>query len=145
MPEHAYRCDCGQKKRIYYPLEAYPYPETLPCRCGRALVRFFEGAPSITPDVWNPYYDQQLGITVTSNKQRDEYLKKKGLGAVSTEEFNRKAKEQSLPSEMRWDSRKWHESAEKAYNDLKYGNVEVPEVPSTETVDTAPVLAVESA
>ncbi len=135
MPEHAYRCTCGQKTRIYYTLEAYPYPEELPCRCGQKLVRFFEGAPSIDPDVWNPYYDQQLGVMITSNAQRKQVMKEKNLDAVSTEEFNRKSRDAEPPAEMKWDSKLWHESAEKAYNDLKYGNVPVPETTAIDTAD----------
>lgn len=135
MPEHAYRCACGQKTRIYYPLGAYPYPEELPCRCGQKLVRFFEGAPAIDPVIWNPYYDQQLGMTITSNSQRRAVLKAKGLDMVSTEEFNRKNKEATPDHEMKWDSQKWKDSAEKAYNDLKYGNVEAPAPPTVDTDD----------
>lgn len=133
MPEHAYRCTCGERTRMYFPLSDYPFPEELPCRCGKKLVRFFEGAPGMQPDIWVPYHDHGLGVTVTSRSQRDRIAKEKGLSIVSTEEFNKKTGHASQKEEFGWDREKWRDCAEKAYNDLKYGNVEVPETPAVDT------------
>lgn len=137
MPEREYHCACGEEVAIFYAVSDYPWPTELRCRCGGALRLYFKRAPGMVPDIWNPYHDQQLGITVSSRAQLNQHLKEKNLAPVSTEEFNRKARDQAQPDEMKWDSKKWHESAQKAYNDLYYGNVEVPATPS---VDTAQAL-----
>ncbi len=140
MPEHAFRCVCGQKTRIYFPLEAYPYPDALPCACGGQLVRFFERAPGMAPDVWNPTYDHALGAWVTSRRQREEIAKEKGLAIMGKEEYERSRKAHVPKDEFTFspeEKKLLHESAEKAWNDLHYGNVEAPETP---TVDMADVV-----
>ena len=138
MPEHAFRCTCGQKTRIYFDLSQYPFPEELPCRCGGRLVRFFEGAPGMAPDVWNPTYDHALGAWVTSRKQREQVAKSKGLEIMGKEEFERSRKAHVPKDEFTFtpeESQKLRDCAEKAYNDLHYGNVEVPEIPTVDTTE----------
>lgn len=137
MPEHAYRCECGEKIHVYFEVGQYPYPNEYPCKCGRSLVRFFEGAPSIEPDIWNPYYDHQLGEVVTSRAQRDRVAKEKGLVIMGKEEFERSKNNHRPKDEFTFTEREqklWRESAEKAHADLTAGNVPTPEVP---TVDMA--------
>jgi hypothetical protein len=141
MPEHSYRCECGERATIYYAINQYPYPEELPCRCGKRLVRFFERAPGMAPDIWHPYYDHQLGSVVTSRAQRDRVAKEKGLAIMGREEFDRSRKAHTPKDEMPFDRERWRDAADKAYNDLKYGNVAIPEMP---TVDTADAAVVES-
>lgn len=144
MPEHAYRCVCGEKIHVFFDRSQYPFPESYPCKCGRSLVRFFEGAPSMQPDIWNPYYDHQLGAMVTSRSERDRIAKEKGLVIMGKEEFKRSQDAHHEKDEFAFspqEQKLYRESAEKAYNDLKYGNVPVPEMP---TVDAAAAAVVES-
>lgn len=138
MPEHAFRCTCGKGTRIYFPLESYPYPDALPCTCGGQLVRFFEGAPGMAPDVWNPTYDHALGAWVTSRKQREQIAREKGFEIMGKEEFDRSRKAAKPKDEFTFTEQEkglLRESAEKAWNDIKYGNVEVPETPTVDTAD----------
>lgn len=137
MPEHAYRCDCGQKIHVFFDQSQYPFPETYPCKCGRVLTRFFEGAPGIHPDIWNPYFDQALGCWISSRAERDRIVAKKGLGIMGRDEYTRGLKNYTPKDEIEFtpaEKKLWRESAEKAHADLLAGNVPVPEVP---TVDMA--------
>lgn len=144
MPEHSYRCACGRTTNVYFDLSQYPFPEALPCGCGGQLVRFFEHAPGMVPDIWIPHYDHQLGCVVTSRQQRDAVAKEKGFSAVGEKEYQRRHEETESPrEEMAWDKEKFRECAVKAYNDLYYGNVEAPETPTMKDVDTPAVHTVE--
>lgn len=148
MPEHSYRCTCGERTRVLFSLQQYPFPETLPCRCGGQLVRFFERAPGIAPDIWAPYYDQQLGAVVTSRAQRAALAKSKGFDEIlGVEEYERSRKAHVPKDEFSFsaaDKEAFRDSADKAMNDLKYGNVPVPEMPTLEAVDTPTAIGVES-
>jgi len=139
MPEHSYRCDCGNRLRRQFSLDEYPYPNEIPCSCGGRLTRFFERAPGMTPDIWSPYYDHQLGAVVTSRAQREQVAREKGFEIMGKEEFDRNRKMHSPKEDMPWDGEKFRDAAEKAYNDLKYGNVEVPK-PATVDMATDPVV-----
>lgn len=148
MPEHAFRCTCGQLTRIYFDLSQYPYPDALPCRCGGQLVRFFEGAPGIEPDIWHPYFDHGLGTWVKSRAHRQRVAREKGFDEImGKEEFERSRKAHTPKDEFAFseaDRTAFRDAADKAYNDLKYGNVPIPEPEKLESVDTPDVHVVES-
>lgn len=143
MPEHSFRCQsCGKTTRILFSLEQHPYPDVARCAaCGNPAVRYFERAPGMQPDIWNPTFDVQAGRAFSSRRQRDEWLKSKGLGIISTEEFDRNVLPREHPDEIAWDSERWHEAAKKAHDDIYYGNVEVPAPPSLDEADQ-PIITV---
>lgn len=148
MPEHAFRCSCGKATRIYFALEQYPFPDALPCACGGQLVRFFEGAPGMAADVWNPYYDVGLGAWVKSRAHRKELAAAAGFDEIlGPEEYERSRKAHVPKDEFTFsekDKETFRDCADKAMNDLKYGNVPAPEPERLEAVDTTTTLVVES-
>lgn len=138
MPEHSFRCTCGNTIRIYFALDQYPYPDILPCSCGGGMARFFERAPGMAPDFFMPYFDQGLGQWVKSRQHRKEVAASLGFDEIlGPEEYERSAKAHVPKDEFTFTEHEkevWRDCADKAMNDLKYGNVAVPEMP---TVDTA--------
>lgn len=148
MPEHAFRCTCGALTRIYFDQSQYPFPDALPCRCGGQLVRFFESAPGIAPDIWNPQYDMALGQVIHSRQHRKEVAASLGFDEIlGVEEYERSRKAHSPKDEFTFseaDRAAFRDAADKAMNDLKYGNVPVPEPATLSAVDTAAPVGVES-
>lgn len=129
MPAHDYQClSCRKVHEVHFVLGDYPYPKFILCPCGQMAPQVWLQAPAIQPDpYWNPQYDRQLGAMITSKQQRDQILKEKGLVAISKEEFTRRAGDVDPDPEPEVDRTLLKETAEKAWNDLKYGNVPKPQ------------------
>lgn len=136
MPTHDYRCHgCHRVLEMTFPLADYPYPKFVICPCGQHASQVWLTAPSIQPDpYWNPQYDKQLGVMISSKQQRDQILKEKGLVAISKEEFTRRAGDVDPDPQPEVDKAALTETALKTWNDLKYGNVPKPQ---TETLAEA--------
>lgn len=128
MPAVEYRCHgCGAEFEAFRSADEWPYPDAFQCtRCGGVASRYFSHAPGMSPDPhWNGYYDQQLGRYISSRDEKRRLLKEKGLEEVSPREFQKgfegySEKEDVIPE----NDPKFRDAMEKAYADLKAGNLE---------------------
>ena len=127
MPTTEYHCRaCGAEYEYVFAVQEWPYPEACECgRCGAVATRYFSQPPAMSPDPhWSGYYDTQLGKWIGSRDEKRRLLKEKGLEEVSSQEFNRgfetaPEKDDVMPK----DDPKFRAAMEKAYADMKAGNL----------------------
>lgn len=122
MRFHDYRCQsCGTTGEF---LLDEPV-DFIRCTCGGSATRVWLKAPGIKNKMKGlfPQYDMQLGVTVDSPQHRDRILKERGLTAISKKEFDRMPGPTQPEDEVYIEKNAWREAAEKAYNDIKFGNV----------------------
>lgn len=128
MPTVEYRCTgCAVEYETTRHASEWPFPDAFVCpSCGSAAVRYFSRPPSMSPDPhWTGYYDQQLGKWISSRDEKRRILKEKGLEEISAAEHNRgfqtmTEKEDVIPE----NDPKFREAMEKAWADMKAGNLE---------------------
>jgi hypothetical protein len=92
---------------------------------------------------WAGVFDPGLGVEIKSNAHKREVLAERGLQEMGTREFTRRAEEAPVVEEPEFlktpeERREFRETAEKTWNDIKYGNVEVPKLKTTQEVIDAP-------
>lgn len=109
--------------------------DKVPCDCGGVATVVWLKAPGMVPDsFWNPQHDVQLGVTITSRKQRDDLLKERGLVAMGADEHRRT--QSQLHAEPEPDhSGAFREAMEKAMSDCLHGRVPKVETPTIDTTD----------
>jgi hypothetical protein len=144
MPTAEYHCrSCGAEYEYVFAIEDWPYPDACECaRCGLTATRYFSYAPAMSPDpMWNGYFDVQLGQYISSRDEKKRILKEKGLEEVSANEHRRgfegySEKEDVIPK----DDPKFRAAMEKAWADMKAGNLE-PVTPRKVDVSDATVVS----
>ncbi len=139
MANHDFECQgCGSLFE-----QNVPYPkmhEGISCiYCGQLAVMVWRRAPFMSPDpYWHPQYDPQLGVEITSKAQKEEILRSRNLTTVSKEEFTRRFESQA-DAEPQLDRQALRDAAEKAWNDVKNGNVPPVHVPTVDDVEAGKV------
>jgi hypothetical protein len=117
-----FRCrECGTVGEVLLPSAQ----DILPCSCGGLADRVLT-APFIGNKAKGryPYVDTQLGITVESPQHRERVAKERGLLIMGPDEHRRAlANAPESDPEPSVDSKGWREAAEKAWADIKSGNV----------------------
>lgn len=117
--------------------------DVIRCTCGGFATRVWLKAPGIKNKAKGlfPQYDIQLGMTVESPQHRDRILKERGLTVISKKEFDRLPEPTPIEEQNFVDKAAWREAAEKAWNDIKYGNVPPAEIPTVKDLEVdTPIL-----
>lgn len=134
-----WECECGGSGEILF--DSPPgYTEFVHKDCGktaRLVWKSFGPKGRVGGNKGRfPYYDVELGMTLESEKQRKQVAESRGLMIMSREEHKRTmdAMPDNQPDEVPWNSAAWQDSAMKAWNDLKYGNVPDPCIHTTQDV-----------
>lgn len=108
-------------------LDSESVPMQIPCSCGGTATRVWVRAPGVGNKAKGkfPYFDTQLGITLESPQHRERVAKERGLVIMGAEEHERtiRAANANAEPESMIDGERWRDAAEKAWNDMKYGNV----------------------
>src|SRR5512139_2032 len=144
MPVVEYHClACQTEFEFHLSTQDWPYPDAFECTvCRGAATRYFSAPPAMSPDPhWQGYFDQQLGQYISSRDEKRRILKEKGLEEVSAAEHSRgfegfSDKEDVIPE----NDPKLREAMEKAYADMKAGNLE-PVIPRKVNLDDATVVS----
>ncbi len=122
-----------------------PDSRSLPCpRCHQPASMVWLRSPGMKPDpYWSGVYDPGLGATINSNAHKRALLAERGLMEMPAREFTRRAEEAPVSPEPEFlkteeERREFRETAEKTWNDIKYGNVEVPKLKTVDDIVDAP-------
>lgn len=91
-------------------------------------------APGIAPDI-QPYFDIQLGKQINTRQERDAILKAKGLVALGPDEIRRTDSQNHAEPENIIDKALFKDAAEKAWADVRAGNVPLEAASSTDGID----------
>lgn len=120
---------CGSVGEVLLPSSQ----DILPCSCGGLADRVLVGSPVIKGKNKGryPYFDTQLGVTLESSQHRDRIAKERGLIIMGPDEHRRALANAHDATEPSVDSAGWKDAAEKAWSDIKSGNV-----PSEITIPT---------
>lgn len=155
-----YECVCGEQGEIIF--DSPPdFIEFTHKKCGkpaRLVWKSFGPKNRIGGEKGRfPYFDLQAGETFHSAKDRQHWMKKEGrfinrrgstFEMMGKDEFTRSAAaEPDRSDDVPWDSDKFRDAAMRAYNDIKYGNVEVPRMRTMDEVmvDAPTVVEAETA
>lgn len=136
MGFHDFQCKCGRIQEVFYP--AGLVEDFISCDCGRTAERVWLKAPGVAGDI-EPYYDVQLGCQINSKQQRERIAKERGKVLLGPDEFRRT--NNTLHAETvdhEADQRKFREAMEKAWSDVKNGNV--PKTKPKTTPDDAVIV-----
>ncbi len=101
----------------------------IPCTCGGNAHVIWVKAPGMRREFLG-YHDIQLGRYIETRSERDRLLKERGLVAIPPDEWRHTASTAHEDEDAGWDHEAFQNAAEKAYNDLKYGNIPEPEAPA---------------
>jgi len=105
------------------------------CSCGGLAVLVWLKAPGVANKSKGiyPRFSTQLGCLVESAQHENRVAKEKNLYAMGPEEHTRTLKNLSEPEEVYVDPQGFREAAEKAYAEIKSGNVPLERHEATPT------------
>lgn len=135
-----YDAQCGDCEALYEAFAGRGSEVNFKCQCcPRGVVRVvWLKAPGVVQDSVGRY-DIQLGRYISTRTERDRLLKERGLVALGPDEFRRTSSQRHDEPDG-WDHDAFTNAAEKAANDLHYGNI--PKV-EPRTIDASQVAGVD--